>query len=141
MHVWSSYTAGNVSLRFKRSDERREVDFHYNFITGLGTAIVSVVPVYIRLKTHCSPFSYPFHAPCYSNSYFSHEIINLVKGSDVYIYQARVSSRPPSHWRRAVRTQRDSSRGHSRVWLIGDAMHAMLPTRYAAPLYNKTELH
>ncbi|KAL3480489.1 FAD/NAD(P)-binding domain-containing protein [Aspergillus californicus] len=56
------------------------------------------------------------------------EIIDIVKGADIYIYQARASERPSKDWRRKAQTH-DGDRGHPRVWLLGDAMHAMLPTR------------
>ncbi|KAK0109974.1 hypothetical protein ONS95_002641 [Cadophora gregata] len=58
-----------------------------------------------------------------------HEILNLVKGSDIYLYRARVSKRPAKDWRAKVRSEEFPERGHPRVWLMGDAMHAMLPTR------------
>ncbi|KAF5859194.1 hypothetical protein ETB97_003207 [Aspergillus alliaceus] len=57
------------------------------------------------------------------------EIIDLVKGADIYVYQARASERPPTDWRRNMRAHSNDDRGHPRVWLLGDAMHAMLPTR------------
>ncbi|KAE8325364.1 FAD/NAD(P)-binding domain-containing protein [Aspergillus sergii] len=59
------------------------------------------------------------------------EIISLMKGADVYVYQARASEPPPKDWRRKAQIHYggDGDRGHPRVWLMGDAMHAMLPTR------------
>lgn len=59
----------------------------------------------------------------------SQEMIDLVKGCDLYVYQGRVSSQPPRNWRTKVRSEGEPERGHHRVWFIGDAMHAMLPNR------------
>jgi hypothetical protein len=59
----------------------------------------------------------------------SHEIVDLLKEADLYVYRARVSTRPPKNWRRKVQTSKNLERGHPRVWLMGDTMHAMLPNR------------
>ncbi|KAH7393682.1 hypothetical protein BKA64DRAFT_746705 [Cadophora sp. MPI-SDFR-AT-0126] len=58
-----------------------------------------------------------------------HEILNLVRGSDLYMYRARVSRRPEKNWRAKVSSKEIPERGHPRIWLMGDAMHAMLPSR------------
>lgn len=63
--------------------------------------------------------------------YHSHEVINLLKDTDMHIYRPRASTRPSKDWRRQVQAQGEG-KGHPRVWLMGDAVHAMLPNRYAS---------
>ncbi|KAE9574251.1 hypothetical protein CGMCC3_g9512 [Colletotrichum fructicola] len=58
-----------------------------------------------------------------------HQIFNMFRGQDMYCWTPRVSSRPPLDWRRAVASPDDERLGNPHVWLIGDAMHAMLPSR------------
>lgn len=60
----------------------------------------------------------------------SWEVVNLVRQADLYVYKARVSQRPAKNWRQKVQLVQEPERGHSRVWLMGDAMHAMLPNRF-----------
>ena len=60
----------------------------------------------------------------------SHEIVELVKEADPYIYIPRASSKPQRNWRAKVSAPGSPELGNPRVWIIGDAMHAMLPTRY-----------
>jgi hypothetical protein len=50
----------------------------------------------------------------------------------VSLIPLRASTKPSVEWRRDLQQQRDEKgnrRGHSRVWLIGDAIHAMQPNR------------
>ncbi|KAF4553884.1 FAD-binding domain-containing protein 42 [Elsinoe fawcettii] len=63
----------------------------------------------------------------WANEY--HEIITLLQDSKPYVYHPRASTEPSRHWRRAVKSSAVPEKGHPRVWLIGDAMHAMLPNR------------
>ena len=47
---------------------------------------------------------------------------------DLYAGKLRASTKPPNNWRSLEKNQtRDG--GHPRVWLIGDAIHAMQPSR------------
>ncbi|KAJ7880369.1 hypothetical protein B0H14DRAFT_1574287 [Mycena olivaceomarginata] len=57
------------------------------------------------------------------------EAIELFSGQDVYAFWPRVGSRPSMNWRESVRAPDDPVRGHPRVWLLGDAVHPMLPSR------------
>lgn len=57
-----------------------------------------------------------------------HEVIDLLKTTDMHVYRPRVSTRPSKHWRRQAQVLGEG-RGHPRVWLMGDAVHAMLPNR------------
>ncbi|KAL2071052.1 hypothetical protein VTL71DRAFT_12287 [Oculimacula yallundae] len=53
-------------------------------------------------------------------------------GSGVTCIPLRVSTEPAKTWREDVRRaseDRLNPKGHPRVWLIGDAMHAMQPNR------------
>ncbi|KAL4781311.1 FAD/NAD(P)-binding domain-containing protein [Aspergillus varians] len=47
---------------------------------------------------------------------------------DLYIAKLRASTQPPSNWR-DIRQACSTEEGHARVWLIGDAIHCMLPNR------------
>ncbi|KAF9873681.1 putative FAD dependent oxidoreductase [Colletotrichum karsti] len=58
-----------------------------------------------------------------------HEIIDMFRGQEMYQYTSKVSSRPQPHWRERVASPDDQRLGNPHVWLIGDAMHAMLPAR------------
>ncbi|KIW18220.1 hypothetical protein PV08_02508 [Exophiala spinifera] len=59
------------------------------------------------------------------------EIVKILKGSDLYISQARASFRPHGNvkWRERVRTELTPEKGHPRVMLVGDAIHAMMASR------------
>ncbi|PPJ51339.1 hypothetical protein CBER1_08614 [Cercospora berteroae] len=57
------------------------------------------------------------------------EAINAVKGEDIYCFTPRESSEPVLNWRDQVANPEIPERGHPRVWLLGDAMHAVLPGR------------
>ncbi|KAF2192953.1 FAD/NAD(P)-binding domain-containing protein [Zopfia rhizophila CBS 207.26] len=58
-----------------------------------------------------------------------HEIISVLCGSPIHVYSPRVASRPPTNWRSRVQSRSAPEKGHPRVWLMGDAIHAMLPNR------------
>ena len=47
---------------------------------------------------------------------------------DMYAAKLRASTRLPTNWR-SLGQGRPNEEGHPRVWLLGDAMHAMLPNR------------
>ncbi|KAE8371761.1 FAD/NAD(P)-binding domain-containing protein [Aspergillus bertholletiae] len=47
---------------------------------------------------------------------------------DMYAAKLRASTRLPNHWRSLCQA-RSNQEGHPRVWLLGDAAHAMLPNR------------
>ncbi|EWY79605.1 hypothetical protein FOYG_17240 [Fusarium oxysporum NRRL 32931] len=58
-----------------------------------------------------------------------HEILDLIKGTSFYAYTPRVGTEPPVDWRAKIRGSQDETLGHPRVWLMGDAIHPMLPSR------------
>ncbi|EKG16236.1 Monooxygenase FAD-binding protein [Macrophomina phaseolina MS6] len=58
-----------------------------------------------------------------------HRALNVVRDQKFHTYAARSSSRPPRDWRKKVRSNDAQGKGHPRVWLMGDAMHAMFPYR------------
>ncbi|KAI8255237.1 hypothetical protein K4K58_005809 [Colletotrichum sp. SAR11_239] len=58
-----------------------------------------------------------------------HEMIDLMRGAPLHIYVPRVAKRPAKNWRQNVRTEDKPELGHPRIWLMGDAIHAMLPPR------------
>ncbi|KAJ5638155.1 hypothetical protein N7490_008034 [Penicillium lividum] len=52
--------------------------------------------------------------------------------SDIYITPLRASIKPAEDWRARLQVKeqpRKQEEGHSRVWLLGDAVHAMQPNR------------
>ncbi|KAL3473185.1 FAD/NAD(P)-binding domain-containing protein [Aspergillus californicus] len=49
--------------------------------------------------------------------------------SKVLVTALRASNKPSNHWRRESQRDGDLSKGHDRVWLMGDAIHAMQPSR------------
>ncbi|KAF3802789.1 hypothetical protein GCG54_00014025 [Colletotrichum gloeosporioides] len=59
----------------------------------------------------------------------SHEMIDLMRGAPLHIYVTRVAKRLAKNWRQNVRTEDKPELGHARIWLMGDAIHAMLPPR------------
>ena len=61
---------------------------------------------------------------------YSHEMIDAVKSADPYVFKARASAQPPMGWRTKDSKAGIPELGHPRIWLMGDAIHAMLPTRY-----------
>ncbi|KAK2599701.1 hypothetical protein N8I77_011433 [Diaporthe amygdali] len=56
-----------------------------------------------------------------------HQALEVVRHSDFMVYPARTSSRPTKDWRQKVKSEHDPTKGTPRVWLLGDAMHAMFP--------------
>lgn len=56
------------------------------------------------------------------------------KSSGIYVTALRASTKPDRNWRSSLRGANrggKSEKGHARVWLLGDAVHAMQPNRYA----------
>ncbi|OJZ85543.1 hypothetical protein ASPFODRAFT_188986 [Aspergillus luchuensis CBS 106.47] len=52
--------------------------------------------------------------------------------SGINVIPLRASFQPAKYWRKAVQTgpgERGHGKGHPRVWLLGDAIHAMQPNR------------
>ncbi|GAM35133.1 hypothetical protein TCE0_017r03212 [Talaromyces pinophilus] len=73
-----------------------------------------------------------FVAECIRNWSSKHrETVELVRGAPLHIYTPRVATRPSRSWRKEVRSRTPGKPeyGHPRVWLMGDAVHAMLPPR------------
>jgi hypothetical protein len=60
----------------------------------------------------------------------SREAVELMRGAPLHIYTPRVAKQPGKNWRAKVQEPMKPELGHPRVWVIGDAMHAMLPPRY-----------
>lgn len=59
----------------------------------------------------------------------SQDMIELLNDSDIYIYKGMVSLNPGKSWRAKVRSRKEPEKGDSRIWLLGDAIHPMLPNR------------
>lgn len=49
--------------------------------------------------------------------------------ADIYVSPLRASTKPSPRWRSIVERTAEPFRGHPRVWLIGDAIHAMQANR------------
>ncbi len=66
-------------------------------------------------------------------------MIDAVRDSDFHVTQARVSLPVRTGWRKHLKGT-SPTLGHHRVWLMGDAIHAMLPARYVLLFGNGTKL-
>ncbi|KAM0300593.1 hypothetical protein ACHAPM_006910 [Fusarium culmorum] len=53
----------------------------------------------------------------------------MIRGQEIHTFRPRAAVRPSLDWRKNVRSPQEPLRGHPRVWLMGDAMHAMMPNR------------
>lgn len=56
------------------------------------------------------------------------------ESSGIYVTALRASTKPGGNWRSSLRGANRGGKpekGHARVWLLGDAVHAMQPNRYA----------
>ncbi|GKT51446.1 ZEB2-regulated ABC transporter 1 [Colletotrichum spaethianum] len=58
-----------------------------------------------------------------------HEMIDLMRGAPLHIYTPRVAKQPSKNWRKKVENRDKPGVGHPRIWVMGDAVHAMLPPR------------
>jgi 2-polyprenyl-6-methoxyphenol hydroxylase-like FAD-dependent oxidoreductase len=56
------------------------------------------------------------------------QMIDAVSDNDFFVTQARVSLPVRTDWRKNLKGK-SPTLGHHRVWLMGDAIHAMLPAR------------
>lgn len=70
---------------------------------------------------------------CFSQSQaltkLSRQIIDVIKAEHLWVFQPRAAIRPALTWRSKVKNSASSELGHPRVWILGDAIHAMLPNR------------
>ncbi|KXH66809.1 hypothetical protein CSAL01_04779 [Colletotrichum salicis] len=57
------------------------------------------------------------------------DIIGFFRGQEMYSGAPRVSSRPSMNWRKSVASPSDKRLGNPHIWLIGDPMHSMFPSR------------
>ncbi|KAG7068823.1 FAD/NAD(P)-binding domain-containing protein [Colletotrichum scovillei] len=57
------------------------------------------------------------------------DIIGVFRGQEMYYGAPRVSSRPLTNWRKSVTSADDNRLGNPHIWLIGDSMHSMFPSR------------
>jgi hypothetical protein len=48
---------------------------------------------------------------------------------ELLVAQFRASIQPNKDWRERCRNSNGTKEGHPRVWIIGDAVHAMQPNR------------
>ncbi|OBT64244.1 hypothetical protein VE03_06891 [Pseudogymnoascus sp. 23342-1-I1] len=57
-----------------------------------------------------------------------HDMLKVIDDeSDIYTFQARASTEPTTNWRE--KQKRNGGNGIDQVWLMGDAIHPMLPSR------------
>ncbi|KAK1532126.1 uncharacterized protein CCOS01_04109 [Colletotrichum costaricense] len=56
-------------------------------------------------------------------------IIGVFRGQEMYYGAPRVSSRPSTNWRKLVTSADDKRLGNPHIWLIGDSIHSMFPSR------------
>lgn len=90
--------------------------------------------IWAHIGVQNSTFEFPMHNLHVSQSTdfdrrnISQEIADLLHGSDLYVYQGRVSQRPSAKWRQNVQEKSAPEKGHPRVLMMGDAIHAMMPS-------------
>ncbi|KAI1847544.1 hypothetical protein JX265_000795 [Neoarthrinium moseri] len=58
-----------------------------------------------------------------------HQILELCRGQEMFILSPRVGIKPTENWRKEVATASKGAAGSPHVWLMGDALHPMLPNR------------
>ncbi|KAF1808150.1 FAD/NAD(P)-binding domain-containing protein [Eremomyces bilateralis CBS 781.70] len=58
-----------------------------------------------------------------------HDMLRSIGEESINVFQARASKEPPKHWRQKVKSPEDPNLGNDHVWLLGDAIHCMLPSR------------
>jgi 2-polyprenyl-6-methoxyphenol hydroxylase-like FAD-dependent oxidoreductase len=62
-----------------------------------------------------------------------HRLVEALDPDEIYVVTARVAKETPVDWRRKVTSDSENRDkkdvGNPRVWLIGDAIHPMLPSR------------
>lgn len=54
-------------------------------------------------------------------------MLRSVGDDDIYVFQPRASTEPPKNWRKQAR--KTCGPAVDRLWLMGDAIHPMLPSR------------
>jgi 2-polyprenyl-6-methoxyphenol hydroxylase-like FAD-dependent oxidoreductase len=52
-----------------------------------------------------------------------------MKTEDLYLFEPLATRKPALNWRSKVQSLTDPGLANPRVWLMGDAMHVMLPNR------------
>lgn len=62
---------------------------------------------------------------------FSHRMLSTGHDNDasIHVTKFNASTEPKLNWRDKVSKSASDGRGHPRVWLLGDAIHAMQPNR------------
>ncbi|KAL2832207.1 hypothetical protein BJY01DRAFT_254026 [Aspergillus pseudoustus] len=58
-----------------------------------------------------------------------HALLQAADHDDIYVFQPHASTMPAKAWRDKAATAGEPEAGHCRVWLMGDAIHPMLPGR------------
>ena len=56
-------------------------------------------------------------------------MLRAIDNDVVHVFQGRASSKPSKNWRSQVKQTADSAKGNDHVWLLGDSIHPMLPSR------------
>ncbi|KAK6082287.1 hypothetical protein SCUP515_02579 [Seiridium cupressi] len=57
------------------------------------------------------------------------QVLDLCHGQDMFILNPRVGNEPPRDWRKKVASPDNPAAGNPHVWLMGDAIHPMIPNR------------
>lgn len=56
-------------------------------------------------------------------------MLKAIDVSNIYVFQARARTPPSKNWREKTKKADEPKLANDRVWLMGDAIHAMLPSR------------
>ncbi|KAI0144693.1 hypothetical protein BJ166DRAFT_582971 [Pestalotiopsis sp. NC0098] len=57
------------------------------------------------------------------------QLLKLCYGQEMFILSPRVGSKPSIKWRQEIASPKNPTAGNAHVWLMGDAIHPMLPNR------------
>jgi hypothetical protein len=58
-----------------------------------------------------------------------HDIIRAVGNGNIHVLKHKASHEPPKGWRQKLWASGIPELGSNHVWLLGDAIHPMLPAR------------
>ena len=76
----------------------------------------------LSINAHCESINH-------AEEIFRQSLLLALRDDNMYAYYPRSSTRPPLAWRDDIQSSDTPELGHPQVWLVGDAVHAMLSAR------------